>query len=137
MVRNESSIIFTTKNESGTQLELACGEKGDFAVRYGTGGNWTSSGPMSQLTLKVGSDEFSPDQTFFESLSNLPPSSKIVVLQMGHEYGSFSSHGLSELLKGDHLETMPQSAKQYIERNSLCRKIPANLKCRMLPGRLC
>ncbi len=100
MARNESSIIFTTENESGTQLELACGENGDFAVRYGTEGHWTSSGPMSQLTLKVGSDEFSPDQTFFESLSNLPPSSKIVVLQMGHEYGSFSSHGLSELLKG-------------------------------------
>ncbi|MGE4734212.1 hypothetical protein AB8919_04170 [Yersinia enterocolitica] len=100
MARNESSIIFTTENESGTQLELACGENGDFAVRYGTEGHWTSSGPMSQLTLKVGADEFSPDQTFFESLSHLPPSSKIVVLQMGHEYGSFSSHGLSELLKG-------------------------------------
>ncbi|MCB5301993.1 hypothetical protein [Yersinia bercovieri] len=100
MARNESSIIFTTENESGTQLELACGENGDFAVRYGTEGHWTSSEPMSQLTLKVGSDEFSPDQTFFESLSHLPPSSKIVVLQMGHEYGSFSSHGLSELLKG-------------------------------------
>ncbi|HEI6960865.1 hypothetical protein PGT05_019330 [Yersinia enterocolitica] len=100
MARNESSIIFTTENESGKQLELACGENGDFAVRYGTEGHWTSSGPMSQLTLKVGADEFSPDQTFFESLSHLPPSSKIVVLQMGHEYGSFSSHGLSELLKG-------------------------------------
>lgn len=100
MVRNGSSRIFSTKNESGTQLELACGENGNFAVRYGTEGNWTSSGPMSQLTLKVGSDEFSPDQTFFESLSNLPSSSKIVVLQMGNEYGSFSSHGLSELLKG-------------------------------------
>ncbi|CQJ58350.1 hypothetical protein DVP43_04880 [Yersinia enterocolitica] len=100
MARNESSIIFTTENESGTQLELACGENGDFAVRYGTEGHWTSSGPMSQLTLKVGADEFSPDQTFFELLSHLPPSSKIVVLQMGHEYGSFSSHGLSELLKG-------------------------------------
>ncbi|EKN4146635.1 hypothetical protein ACR82P_000275 [Yersinia enterocolitica] len=100
MARNESSIIFTTENESGTQLELACGENGDFAVRYGTEGHWTSSGPMSPLSLKVGADEFSPDQTFFESLSHLPPSSKIVVLQMGHEYGSFSSHGLSELLKG-------------------------------------
>ncbi|MBW5814654.1 hypothetical protein H0I61_21685, partial [Yersinia kristensenii] len=83
MARNESSIIFTTENESGTQLELACGENGDFAVRYGTEGHWTSSDPMSQLTLKVGSDEFSPDQTFFKSLSHLPPSSKIVVLQMG------------------------------------------------------
>ncbi|EOV4178576.1 hypothetical protein ACONW8_004479, partial [Yersinia enterocolitica] len=31
MARNESSIIFTTENESGTQLELACGENGDFA----------------------------------------------------------------------------------------------------------
>ncbi len=100
MTRSASSMIFTTKNESGIQLELACGEDGDFAVRYGTEGNWTSSGPMSQLTLKVGSNEFSPDQAFFESLSNLPSSSKITVLQMGHEYGTFSVHGLPELLTG-------------------------------------
>ncbi len=100
ITRNASAMLFTTKNESGTQLELACGENGAFAVRYGTDDHWTTSGPMSQLTLKVGSKEFNPDQTFFESLTTLPAGSKITVLQMGNEYGTFSSHGLAELLKG-------------------------------------
>ncbi|AYX11962.1 hypothetical protein [Yersinia pseudotuberculosis] len=100
ITRNASAMLFSTINESGTQLELACGENGAFAVRYGTDDHWTTSGPMSQLTLKVGSKEFNPDQTFFESLTTLPAGSKITVLQMGHEYGTFSSHGLAELLKG-------------------------------------